>query len=193
MQVRLDLHPGDALSSQTVQITSNHSQDFCLLLLPTPKSGEIRRGWAAGWLGSSVFDISTELILKSSLVGQSWPQTSLRLLTCNIFVILSFIPVLPPSHQDLLRQWWSILMTKHLSHRSIVALWESKMESVHWDVRPEWGNSLVDWRYESRGSSGFLMGKKMSDSECLFGWQTWAPRGGWEEAARMTKVVERGQ
>lgn len=55
-----------------------------VLYRPTFERGGIRRGWAVGWLSSSVCDASTELILKSSLVGPSWPQTSLRCLpvTC---------------------------------------------------------------------------------------------------------------
>ena len=117
-----------------------------VLCSPTFGRGGIRRGWALEWLSSSVFDVSTELILKSSLIGPSWPQTSLR---CSPVTYLSSLlppPVSPPSHQDLLRQWLLILMTSHLSLFSAVAHSEYEMESVHWDVRQEREDRLVDWR-----------------------------------------------
>lgn len=55
---------------------------------------------------------------------------------------------------------------------------------------------LVGWleRWVLREGSQPFQRKKMTDSECLYCWQTWAPRGGWGERARMAKdVPEWGQ
>lgn len=161
MQLSLALHSGDAFSGKTIQINSN-SQEFCF------ERGGIRRGWAVGWLGCSVCDPSTELILKSSLVGQGWVQT---LLTCNIFVIGPSILVSPPSHQDLLCQWRSILMTKHLSLSTPLLPTESPKWSLYTGTpgRKEETSWLIrDMSLE--GAPAFWWGRKwVTVSVCGFG------------------------
>lgn len=58
----------------------------------------------------------------------------------------------------------------------------------------EGGNWLADWRHQSWENALSLVSEKMTDSECLRGWQTRAPRGGWMERAKMAKdMPERGQ
>lgn len=39
-------------------------------------------------------------------------------------------------------------------------------------------NWLADWRHQSWGNAPSLLTEKMTDSECLLGWQTWHPEVG---------------
>lgn len=76
------------------------------------------------------------------------------------------------------------------------ATWEAKVEHEHWDIRQE-REGKTGWltgEVSPEGRLSALPEKKMTDSECLYCWQTWAPRGGWGERARMAKdVPEWGQ
>lgn len=74
--------------------------------------------------------------------------------------------------------------------------WGAKVGREHWDTgqeRGETGCLIGDVRPEGT-LLDFWQKKKMTDSECLLCWQTWTPRGGWAEIARMAKdVPEWGQ
>lgn len=121
----------------------------------------------------------------------------------SIILFLSFSPtwncLSGDGPQDNLRHQKSVSNFTFLSQTSLSlppATWEAKVEHEHWDIRQE-REGKTGWltgEVSPEGRLSALPEKKMTDSECLYCWQTWAPRGGWGERARMAKdVPEWGQ
>lgn len=149
------------------------------------------------WNGSKVVPMSTKASMNHYLGGQ------VKVCVFVPCIFFYYIILIIQSYLKLsLWRWTSgqptspeVCQQLHFLSQTSLSLppatWEAKVEHEHWDIRQE-REGKTGWltgEVSPEGRLSALPEKKMTDSECLYCWQTWAPRGGWGERARMAKDV----